>query len=213
MDARCDECGEPLETPLVCRACGTLHQLGDASSSPFALLGLQETFAVDTKDVRKRLLRFSRHLHPDFFATAPAGVQALAERNTAELNDAHEILADDFRRAAWIVNARGGPDEKQLRDMPQAFLMEVMEWNEALEEARESEPGAPERESLAALGVELTEQRAELLERIAGLLGDVPTEPERLADTRRALSAIRYVDRTLTEMERLRLEQASTRPN
>ena len=213
MDTRCEECGKPLETPLVCCACGTLRALeaGGGSLSPFAVLGLPETYAVDGRELRKRLLRYSRQLHPDFFATAPEGVQELAERNTAELNDAHELLTDDCLRAAWLVSARGGPDEKALRDMPQAFLMEVMEWNEALEEAQGAAPGAPERAALETLGTELTEQRDALIERVAELLGEVPTAPERLADTRRALNAIRYVDRTLTEMERLRLEQASTR--
>src|SRR5688572_28229820 len=97
MDA-CRSCGAALETPLGCLACGVLHS-EEPPSSPFALLGLAERHDIDPADLRKRLLRFSRLVHPDYFAAAPRAERERAERAAAALNDAHEILADEARRA------------------------------------------------------------------------------------------------------------------
>ena len=218
MPSACAECGEPLETPLVCAACGSLFEAPEAG--PFELLGLPPAFDVDTEELRKRLLRFSRLVHPDFFGSASPAVRALAEHNTAELNSAHEVLADDFRRAVRVLADLGGPDEKAERQMPQVFLMEVLEWNEALEDARAAEPGAPPRVALDALRHELGERRTQLMRDVGALLRELLAAPDqgasaarlaRLTDVRRLLNAVRYVDRTLSEMEALRLEQASSR--
>lgn len=214
MASPCPECGEPRETPLVCAACGRLFEAPDAG--PFELFGLEPSFDVDAGELRKRLLRFTRLLHPDFFGSAPPAVRALAERNTADLNSAHEVLADDFRRATRVLADLGGPDEKAERQMPQTFLMEVMEWNEALEEARTAAPGSPPRAALDALRTELRDRRSQLMTEVGALLNELlaaraQPDPARLTDARRLLNAVRYVDRSLSEMEALRLEQASSR--
>jgi len=103
----CPSCGAGLRTPLGCEACGVLLS-PDQTPNPFEVLGLEVAYAVDAKDLKKRLLRLSRLTHPDFFATASGEERALAEENNALLNNSHEVLSDDFRRADWIVKALGG---------------------------------------------------------------------------------------------------------
>jgi DnaJ-domain-containing protein 1 len=152
-------------------------------------------------------------MHPDFFAGAPAAARALAERNTAELNSAFELLSDDFRRADWLVKSLGGPDENEQRDMPREFLVEVMEWNEVLEEARASASGSNAHAAALALCERLLADRRDLLARIGALLEPLPERGSlRLVDARRTLNAVRYVDRALEQIEELRLQRApSTR--
>ena len=211
MSAVCPHCGSSTESPLVCGACGTLSPAPDAGLDPFAAFGLERDWKVDAGALRKALLRLQRAIHPDFFAGAAPEVRELAERNTAELNAAHEILADDFRRADWLVQALGGPDENAERQMPQAFLMEVMEWNETLEEARAAEPDSPERAAAHELGTTLRAERDALFDRLASLLTPLPTalpegaESAPLVEARRQLNAVRYVDRALRQIEELRL--------
>ena len=125
----------------------------DEDPGPFEVLGLAPSIAVDTDDARKRLRRFTRLVHPDFFALAGEDQVALAEAAGARLNAAHDLVVDFSARADWLVRHLGGPSEKELGAMPQAFLMEVMEWNEVLEE---NALGSP---CLAALASELEEHR------------------------------------------------------
>jgi molecular chaperone HscB len=174
------------------------------------VFGLVPTWSVDREALRVQLLALTRRVHPDYFVSDDEQ-RALAERNTAELNAAYDVLDDDFRRADWLVRAQGGPDEKAERQMPQAFLMEVLEWNEALDEAKSAAPGSPARD-LSALESTLRQQRDETFTSLAQLFDLLPgSGSPALTDARRLLNAARYLDRTLAEIASLRLEQASSR--
>lgn len=207
----CPACPATLETPLACGACGALIEV-DGELDPFAVFGLERGWAVDAQDLSKRLLRFGRLVHPDYYAAAGEAARALAERNTASLNEAHDLLSNDFRRADWLVRALGGPTESDERQMPQAFLMEVLEWNETLDEARDAAPGSAELAALDELGTTLDEERGEALDRIGALLTPLPERGAKaLSALRRELNAVRYLDRALRELKSLRLQQAGSR--
>ncbi len=95
--------------------------------------------------------------------------------------------------------------------MPREFLMEVLEWNEALEEAREAAPGSPAREALGALEDTLEERRKETLALLADTLEPLPERGAKaLVTARRLLNAVRTLTRTTRELEALRLEQAAS---
>ena len=181
----CPKCWAALSTPLFCESC---REILDASEggSPFATLGVAPEFPLRLMDLRKRLLSLSRELHPDFHVNSDDATRARAERNTAELNAAFEILANDFHRADWLVKSLGGPGEADERQMPPAFLAEVLEWNETIEEARDAAPDSSERAALDPLETGLREQREGLWpgvadERVAGQLARVHRAPHRPA--------------------------------
>jgi molecular chaperone HscB len=208
--AECPHCRAPLETPLACGSCGRLLATG-SDPTPFETLGLEASGAVDPAELRRRLLRFSRLTHPDYFAAAAPEERARAEHATALLNAAHEILSDDVRRATWLVRHLGGPDENEERAMPAPFLAEVLEWNEMLAEARAT-PGAVGDPQLLGLKNDLLEQRREALASIARRLSPLPTRgAPALREVRRELNAVRYLDRALSEIEALRLSRAESR--
>lgn len=191
MSTPCPSCGEGLETPLACSACGVLVQI-DEEPGPFEVLGLEPSIDVDAADARKRLRRFTRLVHPDFFALAGEDQVALAEAAGARLNAAHDLVTDFGARADWLVRHLGGPSEKELGAMPQTFLMEVMEWNEVLEE---NAPGSP---CLTALAGELEDHRAGLVNSITAALTPLPPSgDDSLGAVRKDLNALRYVDRAL----------------
>jgi len=110
------------------------------------------------------------------------------------------------------VRALGGPGESDERQMPQAFLMEVLEWNESLDDARNAAAGGPERAALEGLGQTLDTERAATLERIGAGLTPLPDDGSAaLTALRRELNAIRYLDRARRELESLRLDDATAR--
>ena len=175
---------------------------------PFAIFGLEPGFALDKEMLRRRLLRFSRLVHPDFFATAGVEQRSLAESASAALNAAHELLADDAARADWLVRRLGGPDEQSERSMPQEFLLEVLDWNETLESARSAPAGSAERTAIRQLCAQLEERRRELFETIARELDPLPAiGSPKLALLRKQLNAARYLDKTIAEIGALRVSQ------
>jgi molecular chaperone HscB len=200
----CPECGEALWTPLGCEACGVLAQWEEAPGA-FELFGLAPAWEVDRKALRRALLQLQRLTHPDH-----AGATDQAERANAALNHAHEVLSDAFLRADELIRRLGGPEESAERQMPQEFLMEVLEWNEALDDAAEAAPGSAEREALGPLAEQLRAQREEVLSEVGAALTPLP--PSGAADLgplRRRLNAVRYLSRALERIRELRLAEAN----
>lgn len=208
--ASCPHCEAPLESTLCCTSCKALLQPSGAVS-PYAALGLPLRWEVDAEQLQRNLLRFTRLMHPDFFATAEPEERELAERGSAELNQAFKLLSSDVRRADWLLTELGGPTDQDERQMPQAFLMEVLEWNETLEAARESQQGSAERGALGTLKETLAAERVSLLASVASKLTPLPEAgAAALREVRRDLNAVRYIDRALAELEELRLEGAAS---
>jgi len=207
----CPACGARLASPLVCEACHELLEPG--TDSPFELFGLAPGLEIDERALRKRLLALSRELHPDFHGAASEELRARAEANTAALNAAHALLATFERRAEWLVAHLGGPSERDERQMPQEFLMDVLEWNTAVEEARHAEPGSEERAALGPLRAHLEEAREDRRAALGRLLVPLPDagSPD-LTRARRQLNALRYVARTLHEIDTLELAFQKSTP-
>ena len=206
----CPHCGAEIETPLGCGACQVPLEV-TTPLDPFSLLGLEASFTIDAGDLRARHLKISRWIHPDYFAASPE-LRALAESNTGRLNGALEALEEPLCRADHLVESLGGPSDSEVKDMPQAFLMEVLEWSEALEAAHSSEAGSPEREAAFSLKSDLDTQRTLRLDAITALLEPLPDpESEALSNARRELNAVRYLDRALRQLESLRLADAEAR--
>lgn len=194
MRAPCPSCGAGLETPLACGACGVLIQT-EGALDPFSVLGLDLAIDVDQDEVKKRLRRFTRLVHPDFYALDGEEKRELAEENNALLNESYDIVSDDIRRADWLVRHLGGPSEKDLGTMPQEFLMEVMEWNETLEDA---DAGS---HAVRALDDDLCAHRLQLMRGIHDALTPLPEKgDDALAKTRQNLNALRYIERALARI-------------
>ena len=202
----CFRCSASLSQPLVCEGCGLLQPVPE-ELNPFHALGLEPAAEVDPADLRRRQSRLSRRMHPDFFAAAGEAAKSQAEANTAQLNSAFEVVSDETRRFDWLIEDGGGPSTSEERQMPQEFLMEVLEWNEVLEGAREGDAGALGR--VPALETELRDRLgAEQTELRQTLTPLPPTGDERYRSARRRLNAIRYLERALAEVAERRLESA-----
>ncbi len=101
----------------------------------FEFYGIPESFSPDLAALRRLFLQKSRELHPDFHAAEAEEKQAeLLELSTIN-NRAFQTLADPESRMRHILELHGMLDGggKNL-PIPPAFLMEMMEINEAIDE-------------------------------------------------------------------------------
>ena len=157
------------------------------ADSDFALFALPERFRQDRAALDARWKELQREAHPDRHAAQGAAAQRVAMQWSVRINEAYQRLKDPLKRAAYLCEQRGAPINAESNTaMPTAFLMQQMQWREALDEA------ATEDE-LDALARELSAARARVLAHIERLL-DEAQDAAAAANEVRALMFIERFD-------------------
>ncbi|HET8871829.1 MAG TPA: Fe-S protein assembly co-chaperone HscB [Aquabacterium sp.] len=162
----------------------------------FTLLGLKRAFSLDRSELDAAWKALQAQVHPDRFAAEGGAAQRLAMQWAVRVNEAHQRLKDPLKRAAYLCELGGAPVQAHSNTaMPGDFLMQQMQWREALEDA-----GAVAE--VEALSDEVLAQRKLRLARVTTLL-DEESNPAAAAQEVRALM---FIDRLLEEID-ARLEQ------
>lgn len=159
----------------------------------FERLGLPRRFSVDAEALETAYLAKSREAHPDFFALGTAAEQDASLRDTASVNEAYLVLKDPFRRADYLLTLLGGPTAAQQKDMPQMFLMEMMDLREQIETVTRSGNAT----QLAALESDLGKRLSASFTTVGKLF---ETEPVPLVAIRRELNAAKVVKGLLRDL-------------
>ena len=74
--------------------------------------------------------------HPDKFAAQGAAAQRLAMQWSVRINEAYQRLKNPLKRAMYLCEIHGAPIEAENNTaMPADFLMQQMQWREALDDA------------------------------------------------------------------------------
>jgi molecular chaperone HscB len=106
-------------------------------SDDFELFGLPRRFQLDRGVLDTRWRALQAEVHPDRFAAQGQAAQRVAMQWAVRVNEAYQRLRDPLKRAAYLCELAGMPvDPHDNTSMSPAFLMQQMEWREALEEAR-----------------------------------------------------------------------------
>ena len=106
----------------------------------FTLFGLPQRFAQDRAAVDARWKELQREAHPDKFAAQGTAAQRVAMQWSVRINEAYQRLKDPQRRAAYLCELHGALINAETNTaMPAEFLMQQMEWREALDEASSTE--------------------------------------------------------------------------
>lgn len=101
----------------------------------FEFYGIPVALSVDEAAVRRAYLLNSRKYHPDFHTLAGETEQAQALEFSTQNNEAFKTLADQDKRIRYVLEMNGLlGKENENPSLPQDFLMEMMDINEALME-------------------------------------------------------------------------------
>lgn len=107
-------------------------------TNDFDLFGLSAVFAQDRAGLETRWKALQREAHPDNFSTHGASAQRLSMQWSVRINEAYQRLKDPLKRAAYLCELNGCPIKAEDNTaMPAVFLMQQMEWREALDDATE----------------------------------------------------------------------------
>ena len=133
-------------------------------SDYFTVFGLPRKLGVDGEALQRRFYELSRQHHPDFHQGADAERQAEALGQSALVNRAYRALREPLARVEYLIALEEGREVREgATDKPKApreLLEEMMEVQEALEEAKAEGLGGD-------AGTRLREERRRLEERSA----------------------------------------------
>ncbi len=155
----------------------------DLKQDYFALFGLPTGFSVDMDRLEQAYLDIQGKVHPDRFAHLPDADKRLSMQWATHANEAFRTLKSPLSRGQYLLELKGvDPAFETNTAMSPAFLMEQMEWREALGEARE----AADEEALEDLARRIRHSNRSLIEQL-GVQLDQQVDLPAAADTVRRL--------------------------
>jgi molecular chaperone HscB len=166
----------------------------DFSKNHFALFDLPVAFNLDTAVLDQSYRDIQAQIHPDKFAHAGEAEQRLSMQWTTRVNEAYQTLKKPFERARYVLLLQGidAMDPKNT-SMPAAFLMQQMEWREALETAMNNRDISALQALENALRNEAKMQQGHLHDQL-DLKHDYAAATE-------ALRKMRFMDKLLEEID------------
>jgi molecular chaperone HscB len=158
------------------------------SSDDFELFGIPRRHALDRAALDARWLALQAEVHPDRFAAEGAAAQRVAVQWAVRVNEAYQRLKDPLRRAAYLCELAGTPvNAEDNTAMPPRFLMQQLEWREALDEAHEDH----EVEKLAA---EVEARRRQALDELAATIDERTDWPAAAQQVRALMFIERFAE-------------------
>ncbi len=109
----------------------------DLRADHFSLFGLNRGFRLDLSDLDSRYRDIQAQVHPDRFAHAGDADRRISMQWATHANEAYQTLKKPLERAKYLLHLAGHDIQAENNTaMPAEFLMEQMEWREAVMDAR-----------------------------------------------------------------------------
>ena len=140
-------------------------------SNDFELFDVPLQFAQDSAVLDARWKELQREAHPDKFAAQGPAAQRLAMQWSVRINEAYQRLKNPLKRAVYLCELRGAPIEAESNTaMPADFLMQQMQWREALDDA----DGIENLEEIAAEAMSSKREQLSKIEQLLDVVKDFP---------------------------------------
>ncbi len=109
----------------------------DFKQNHFELFGLTPVFRIDAGRLEAAYREIQNQVHPDRFASGGDAEKRLSMQWSTRVNEAYQTLKSALPRARYLLQLQG-IEALAETTMPPAFLLQQMEWHEAIAEARAS---------------------------------------------------------------------------
>ena len=130
----------------------------------FELFALPVAFAIDASALDQAYRRVQGEVHPDKFASAGDAERRVAMQWATLANEAYQTLKSPLKRARYVCELNGVDLQIETNtSMAPAFLMQQMDWRDALDAAK----SAANEAALLKLDSQLKGARAAELAAIA----------------------------------------------
>ena len=141
----------------------------DFHANHFQLFDLPAHFRLDTDKLEAAYRKLQNEVHPDRFAAAGETEKRLSMQWATRVNEAFQTLKKPLARGTYLLHLHGieAFSEKHT-SFPPAFLMQQMEWREAIGDARRTR----DIDALDKLARELRAEAKRMEEQLAAELDD-----------------------------------------
>ncbi|HBU29152.1 MAG: Fe-S protein assembly co-chaperone HscB [Thiobacillus sp. GWE1_62_9] len=165
----------------------------DFTQTHFELFGLPQSYALDRNQLDSAYRELQNTVHPDRFAAQPDAEQRVAMQWATQVNEAYQTLKHPVSRGVYLLKLQGidALDASNTKMAP-AFLMQQMEWREAIEDARAGK-------STDALDA-LTDDLRAAHRRIEAQLAELIDAAKDYEGAREAVRQLRFMDKLIAEV-------------
>ncbi len=130
----------------------------------FQLFGLSVRYQLDGAQLERHYLTLQAQVHPDKFVHLSEAERRVSAQWATRVNEAYQTLKHPLRRARYLLSLHGIDTQEETNTaMPVEFLMQQMEWREAIEEASKAKDGT----ALGGLEAHLQHETRKLEQQLA----------------------------------------------
>jgi len=166
----------------------------DFTKNHFDLFHLPISFALDSTALDAAYRDVQREVHPDRFTTAPDAEKRLAAQWATRANEAYQTLKSPLNRGRYFLKIHGiDTEEESNTAMPVEFLMQQMEWREAVVAARALRDEA----KLEGLATQKNTDEKALFTQLSGELN----QPSSFAEARLTVRKLRFIEKLGEEID------------
>lgn len=131
----------------------------------FEFYELPVEFHPDLNAVKVKFYAFSKKFHPDFYANESEEKQQEVLDLSTLNNKAYQVLSNPQKRLKYVLELKGIVETDEGYQLPQTFLMDMMDVNEALMDLQ-FEPDAEKlqqvKANVDAIGLQLNDELSTL---------------------------------------------------
>ncbi len=168
-------------------------QVLDFQQNFFQLFSLPQHFRLDSAQLEQQFHALQTRVHPDKFAHLSEAERRIAMQWSTRVNEAYQTLRSPVRRGRYLLSLHGVDTQEETNTaMPGDFLLQQMEWREAIEMALRSNDNA----ALDALELRLQREMSVMEKQLAIKIDEEFNYPAATGEVRK----LRFLEKLAEEI-------------
>ena len=161
----------------------------------FELFGLNPQFSIDLSKLESNYRAIQATSHPDRFVTCTSAEKLQSMQTATLANEAYLSLKSPALRASYLLDLQGIDAVHETNThMPHDFLMQQMEWREAMDDAKH----AKDVLALENLLAEMQAEAKQLQENLADLFDTIQNLSAATDETRKLI----FIDKVCADIRK-----------
>lgn len=102
----------------------------------FELYNIPISFSPNKEEVKRQYFALSKKYHPDFVVNGTTAEKEEALEISSAINNAYKIFNNEDETIQYVLQLKGVLEQDEKYELPKDFLIEMMELNEELMDAK-----------------------------------------------------------------------------
>lgn len=166
----------------------------------FELFEIPISLNPDKEQVKQKFYSLSRKYHPDFYTQENEFEQTEALEKSSQVNKAFKVFENRDETIKYVLQLKGLLQEEEKYNLPPDFLMEMMEFNEQMMDAKLEQ----DARVIAKIKNAIAAFEEEIYVAVKGIVEgyeDGKTTTEQLLKVKEYYYKKKYLDRILATMQ------------